>query len=132
MAVPGKGWIITAVSYRWADFAEAGRELTLEMEAFIINYPYDARRHDERDYHLFRQASLVKVDRELEAFLFDARLVLDAYQSYWQSDDNLEIEGYLRHHLEAACREIGPCLNSREEARDAAVRAPPPFAPKHL
>ena len=105
------------------NFAEAGRELVLEMEAFIINYPYDARRHDERDYHLFRQASLVKVDRELEAFLFDARLVLDAYQSYWQSDDNLEIEGYLRHHLEAACREIGPCLNSREEARDAAVRA---------
>lgn len=105
------------------DFAEFGRELTLEMEAFIINYPYDARRHDERDYHLFRQASLVKIDRDLEAFLFDARIVLEAYQSYWQQDDNLEIEGFLRHHLEAACREIGSCLNSREEAREAAGRA---------
>ncbi|WP_420640748.1 alpha-mannosidase [Candidatus Leptofilum sp.] len=105
------------------DYAQAGRELELAMEAFIINYPYDARRHDERDYHRFSRANLVKVDRKLEAFLFDARLVLDAYQSYWQSDDNLEIEGYLRHHLEAACREIGSCLNSREEARDAAVRA---------
>ena len=105
------------------EFAQAGRELELEMEAFIINYPYDARRHDERDYHLFRQANLIKIDREVEAFLFDARLVLDAYLSYWQSDKNLEIEGFFLHHLEAACREIGSCLNSREEARDAAVRA---------
>ncbi|WP_420630158.1 alpha-mannosidase [Candidatus Leptofilum sp.] len=105
------------------EFAQAGRELKLEMEAFIINYPYDARRHDERDYHLFRQATLVKIDRELEAFLLDARLVLEAYKSYWQSDENLEIEGFLRHHLETACREVGACLASREEARATAVRA---------
>ena len=69
------------------EYAEAGRELELEMEAFIINYPYDARRHDERDLHRFARARLVKVDRELEAFLFDARFVLDAYLSYWQDDE---------------------------------------------
>jgi alpha-mannosidase len=49
--------------------------------------------------------------------------VLDAYLSYWRSDDNFEIEGFLLHHLEEACRTIGPQLNSREEAREAAARA---------
>ncbi len=105
------------------EFAEAGRQIELGLEAFVINYPYDDRRHDARDLHRFARARLVKRDRELEAFLFDARFILDAYLSYWRSDDNLEIEGFLLHHLEAACRALGPRLNSREEARQAAVRA---------
>ncbi len=105
------------------EFAEAGREIQLDIEAFIINYPYDERRYDERDYHCFARAQLVKLDRELEAFLFDARCVFDAYLSYWHSDDNLEIEGFLLHHLQQACRAIGPCIATRQEARDAAARA---------
>ena len=105
------------------EYAEAGRELELSMEAFIINYPYDERRHDERDYHRFAKARLVKIDRELEAFVFDARFVLDAYKSYWQDDSNLEIEGLLLHHLEEACRAIGPCINAPGELHAAVARA---------
>ena len=59
----------------------------------------------------------------MEAFLFDARFVLDAYCSYYQSDDNLEIEGFLLHYLEAACHAIGPRLSTREEARELATHA---------
>jgi alpha-mannosidase len=105
------------------EFAQAGREIEVGMEAFVINYPYDARRHDERAMHCFARARLAKQDRELEAFLFDARLVLDAYLSYWRSDDDLEIEGFLLHHLEEACRAMGPRLDSREEAQRAVARA---------
>ena len=105
------------------EYAEAGREIELEMEAFIINYPYDERRHDERDLHRFARARLIKRDREIDAFLHDARFVLDAYLSYWQSDDNLEMEGFLLHHLEEACRAIGPQITGREEAAEAAARA---------
>ncbi len=105
------------------EYAKAGRELELSMEAFIINYPYDERRHDQRDFHRFAQAQLIKVDRELEAFLFDARFVLEAYKSYWQDDSNLEIEGFLLHHLEEACRAIGPCLDSPGALHQAAARA---------
>jgi alpha-mannosidase len=105
------------------EFAEPGREIELGLEAFIINYPYDERRHDERELHRFARARLVKRDPELEAFLFDARFVLDAYLSYYRNDDNLEIEQFLLYHLEEACRLIGPRFNSREEARQAAARA---------
>ena len=104
-------------------FAEAGREIELSMEAFIVNYPYDDRRHDARERHRFERARLLKIDREVEAFLVDARLVLDAYLSYWNSDSNFELEEFLRHHLEAACRAIGPQISSLTEARAAAIRA---------
>lgn len=104
-------------------FAESGREIELSLEAFIINYPYDERRHDERERHRFARARLVKRDPELEAFLFDARFVLDAYYSYYRSDDNLEIEAYLLHYLEAACRAIGPQINNCQEAREVAAHA---------
>lgn len=105
------------------EFAEAGRQIRLDLEAFVINYPYDERRHDERDTHRFARALLIRRDRELEAFLFDARFVLDTYLSYWRSDDNLEIEEFLLHHLQDACRAIGPQLATREAARAAAARA---------
>jgi alpha-mannosidase len=105
------------------EFAEAGREIELGIEAFIINYPYDARRHDDRELHRFSRARLVKRDRELEAFLHDARLVLDTYLSYWRNDDDPEIESFLLYHLEEVCRAIGSQVNSRGEAREAADRA---------
>ena len=105
------------------EFALAGRELDLGMEAFVINYPYDERRHDERDFHCFTRARFLKIDREIETFLRDARFVLDTYLSYWQNDDNLEIEGFLLHHLEEACRALGPEFSSRENARIKVRRA---------
>lgn len=105
------------------EYAAAGSELELSMEAFIINYPYDERRHDQRDFHRFARARLVKIDRELEAFVFDARFVLDAYKSYWQDDSNLEIENFLLHHLEEACRQIGTYHASSAELHGAAARA---------
>jgi alpha-mannosidase len=106
-----------------AEFAQAGREIEIGLEAFVINYPYDERRQDERELHRFARARLVKRDPELETFLFDARFVLEAYLSYYRRDDNLEIEGFLRHYLEEACRALGPRLTTREEARQAAGRA---------
>ncbi len=105
------------------EFAQEGRELELGIEAFIINYPYDERRHDQRDMHRFARARLLKRDRELEAFLYDARFVLDAYLSYWCSDANREIEDFLLYHLKEACRAIGPHISTRTEARAAAAHA---------
>lgn len=96
------------------EYAQCDHEIVLDMEAFIINYPYDERRNDERDRHKFLRARLVKIDRLLESFLFDARFVLDSYLSYWRSDENQEIEGYLLHNLEKACRIISPQINTRE------------------
>ncbi len=105
------------------DFAQTGRELELEMEAFIINHPYDERRRDEREHHRFAKARLVKLDRKIDGFLYDARFVLDAYLSYWQSDENREIEGFLLHHLEEVCRLINPQLEMREEIYEAVSKA---------
>ena len=42
------------------EFAQAGREIEIGLEAIVINYPYDERRHDERDLHRFARARLVK------------------------------------------------------------------------
>jgi alpha-mannosidase len=114
----GLDWYRSLVPLK--EFAQAGREIRLDMEAFIINYPYDERRHDERELHRFARARLLKRDSELEAFLFDARFVLDAYLSYYHNDSNPEIETFLLHHLESACRAIGPALANRTEAREAA------------
>jgi alpha-mannosidase len=105
------------------EFAEAGREIEIGMEAFIVDYPYDERRHDQRDFHRFTRARLLRLDRELEDFLFDARFVLDAYLSYWRNDDDLEIEDFLLHYLQQACRAIGPRIETREQAREVALRA---------
>ncbi len=105
------------------EFAQAGRRIELELEAFVINYPYDERRHDERDHHRFERARLVRRDREIEAFLADARLVLSAYLSHYRNDDDPELEAFLLHFLEAACRMIGPQLDNQEAARRAATRA---------
>ena len=98
-------------------------KIDLKIEAFVINFPYDDRRRDEREFHRFARARLLKVDRNIEAFLSDAYFVLDAYLSYYRRDDNLEIESFLLHHLEETCRRIGPHIESREEAVEAASRA---------
>ncbi len=105
------------------ELAVAGHELELDIEAFIINYPYDDRRNDEREAHCFERARLLKRDAEIEAFVYDARFVLDTYLSYWKSDQDYEVEEFLLHHLETACRAIGPRVESREEARRAAKEA---------
>ena len=105
------------------ELAVAGAELQLEMEAFTINYPYDKRRNDERDYHTFKRANLVLRDPVIEACYFDLSLVLDAYLHYWNMDEPREIEGFLLHHLENACRLLGPQFQSRSQAREVAAKA---------
>ncbi len=105
------------------EVAQAGRTLTLELEAYVINYPYDERRHDERPTHCFERARLVKLDREIEAFLFDASFVFDAYRSCYNRDDSRPLEEFLLRHLEAACRALGPSIPSRAVAQSAARRA---------
>ncbi len=105
------------------ELAVGGATLELDIEAFIINYPYDDRRNDERESHCFERARLLKRDVEIEAFVHDARFVLDTYLSYWKSDQDFEVEEFLLHHLESACRAIGPRIESREEARRAAAEA---------
>ncbi len=105
------------------EFAAAGAELSLAMEAFTINYPYDERGNDARDYHTFKRADLVLRDPIVEACYFDMSLVFDAYKHYWKTDSELEIEGFLLRHLEDACRLLGPGFESREEARAAAAQA---------
>jgi alpha-mannosidase len=117
----GLGWYRSLVPL--GHFAEAGRQIELDIEAFVVDYPYDERRQDQRDLHRFSRARLLKRDTGIEAFLFDARFVLDAYLSYWRSDDNLEIEAFLLHHLGEACRALGMRFNTQEEARQAAARA---------
>ncbi|MEM7798973.1 MAG: glycoside hydrolase family 38 C-terminal domain-containing protein, partial [Chloroflexota bacterium] len=105
------------------DLAQAGKRLQLGLEAFIINYPYDERVHDAREWHRFKRARLVLRDRAVETFVNAARFVLDAYLDHWQKDSSLELEGYLRHYLEEACRKIGPHITSQAAAREAASEA---------
>ncbi|MEM7333953.1 MAG: glycoside hydrolase family 38 C-terminal domain-containing protein [Chloroflexota bacterium] len=104
------------------EFATADHPLTLEMEAFIINYPYDDRRHDEREYHTFKRANMVLRDPVVETAVFDIRFVFNAYLHYWQSDEQFEIEGFLLAHLEEACRILGPMLPTAEAAHHAAKK----------
>jgi len=106
------------------DFAYE-QQIQIDIEAFIINFPYDERRHDQREFHCFERARLIKRDPIIEAFLIDARAALDMYLSYWQSDDNLEIESYLLHHLTHVCRVLGIHFTSREEAHTAVEHAHP-------
>ena len=105
------------------DLAVARAKLSLAMEAFTINYPYDERRNDARDYHQFRRADLVLRDPVIEACYFDMSLVFDAYRYFWESDAELEVEGFLLKHLEEACRLLGPAFSTRDAARAAASHA---------
>jgi alpha-mannosidase len=104
------------------EYAVAGKTLEIEIEAFVINYPYDARRNDDREFHTFERARLVKRDPVIEKFIHDAQFVLDAYLDYHQKDDNLEMEGFLLHHLTAASQLLGSQHQNREVARKAAQR----------
>ena len=90
------------------ELAVARSEIAVDIEAFVVNYPYDDRRGDERDYHAFAYAGLVLRDRALERFLIEARMVLDAYTALWRDDGDDELEEYLLHHLLRACSEFGP------------------------
>lgn len=105
------------------EFARPDLAIDLTMEAFTINYPYDERRRDQRDFHRFAQARLIKMDREVEAFLLDARFVLNAYLSYYADEGSLEIERFLLHYLEEACRVISPLATSQAELNPALKRA---------
>ncbi|MDC7234142.1 MAG: hypothetical protein PQJ58_12985, partial [Spirochaetales bacterium] len=102
---------------------KAGDKLLLEMEAFVINYPYDARSKDERVLHTFRQARFMLMDQILSDFVQDARFILNAYMAYWKDDSNLEVEAFLLHHLEEACRILGPGFSGRNEARTLCRKA---------
>lgn len=102
------------------ELAQPGKRLLLEMEAFIINYPFDARRQDQRELHRFARARLIRRDPAVEQCLFDMRFVLNAYRSYWQSDTQHEIEAYLLHHLTQAARLLGPHLTTQTAVHEAA------------
>lgn len=101
----------------------AGDTLDLEIEAFIINYPYDDRRNDERPLHTFERADVVLRDPVIERFIYDARFILDAYRDYLDMDDDYEVEELLLSHLQRACRFIPPLLADRQTARTAAKEA---------
>lgn len=103
--------------------ALSGEALRLEMEAFVINYPYDARRGDEREEHIFRRASLVIRDPAVEACYFDITFVFDAYMHLWETDEDLDLEEFLRRHLEEACRLLGPSFSSQAEASSRAANS---------
>ena len=107
----------------FGEFARAGADVSLAMEAFTINYPYDARENDARDLHTFKRADLILRDDVIEACLFDMSLAFDAYRHLWESDADLELESFLLKHLEDACRLLGPAFESRASARSAAVEA---------
>ncbi|MDJ0917135.1 MAG: glycoside hydrolase family 38 C-terminal domain-containing protein [Woeseiaceae bacterium] len=105
------------------EFAVEGERLELELEAFTINYPYDERRNDKRDYHCFERANLVLRDPAIESCAYDLAFALDAYLFYWQQEDAAEVEGFILSHLEAACRLIGTTTEDREALREAATAA---------
>jgi len=99
------------------------KQLQIDIEAFIINFPYDERRNDDREYHCFERARLLKVDKTIESFLSDARFMLDAYMSYYHNDANYEIEQYLLHRLTEVCHRIGVNITTQEQATQIAERA---------
>ncbi len=87
---------------------ERAEAITIEIEAFIINYPYDYRRGDERNIHEFRRARIARIDRRLEAYLRDAELAYGAYESFWDDDADGELEELLLHALEQSIARLGP------------------------
>ena len=86
--------------------ARKGDRFKLEIEAFVINYPYDGWRNDERDQHIFKRARLVCRDKELEEFYRDAQLAMDVYINYWETDANIELERLILTSLQIACKGI--------------------------
>jgi alpha-mannosidase len=103
------------------EFAIPGEEILLEIEAFIINYPYDERRKDAREEHRFDRARFIRRDRIVDTALNDFRFLFDAYLYYYGKEESSEIEEYLLFHLEKACRFLGPGFADRESARQAAA-----------
>lgn len=113
------------------EFAQPGRKLLLEIEAFIINYPYDDRRKDERDMHCFERARFIRRDRAIESALNDFRFAFDAYLYYYGKEAESEIESFLLFHLEKACRLLGPGFSDRLAAR-ASAEAGASYLKEHL
>ncbi len=105
------------------EIAETRKEIAVELEAYIINYPYDARRADERELHQFARADLLLIDPEIEKFVTGAKLVLDTVRHLWETDGDPELEEFLTFRLEEVCRVLGPDLSSREAASAAVARA---------
>ncbi len=90
--------------------------LELDMEAFVINYPYDARRGDEKNLHIFQRFELLRLDKDMEAFVRDIQFALDMYKSCLHHDDNFELEAFILYHLEETCRYLGPDFPTLEVA----------------
>jgi len=105
------------------EYSQSANELTLQLEAFTINYPYDARRQDERDFHIFKHARLVERDDIIEACVMDIKTVFDAYMTCYENDIEPEIERFLLKHMEDACRLLGPAFTSRQHAQESAQKA---------
>jgi alpha-mannosidase len=106
--------------------AEKNPHLSLEIEAYVINYPYDARRKDERSFHLLRTTRFLRINRELEGFLNDASMMVDFYRALWENDEDLELEAFLLNRLESVFSLLGPptlvektCLKEQERIEDA-------------
>lgn len=105
------------------ELGTAQGELQLDMEAFIINYPYDARRGDEKDFHCFKQFDLVSIHKQMESFLYDAKFALDMYKCCLKHNNHIELESFLLHHLEETCRYLGPSFTHQEQALHQVQRA---------
>ncbi|WP_083914662.1 alpha-mannosidase [Alkalispirochaeta alkalica] len=88
-------------------FLDGGRHI-LEIEAYVINYPYDERRADERFDHLFRESAICEIDRPLEAFLRDFRFAIDYVSWLWETDGDRQLESYLLAQCEKVAACIGP------------------------
>ncbi|NJR20048.1 MAG: hypothetical protein HC777_00010 [Hyphomonadaceae bacterium] len=114
------------------NFANSDDVLQLKLEAFVINYPYDARRNDERDEHVFKRANIVIADRVVEACYFDMTWVFNAYMHLWESDENIDLEGLFLRHLEEACRILGPSFSCQEEARKDGAAAAGSYLREHV
>lgn len=82
--------------------------LEISIEAYVINFPYDARRGDQREYHSLRTADVAIVDPEREAYVRDFAAILEAYQRFWHDDSEPELEEYLLHALQRSAAELGP------------------------
>ncbi|MFW6328479.1 MAG: alpha-mannosidase [Alkalispirochaetaceae bacterium] len=102
----GLDWNRRVVSL--AGFSAGEERVLLEIEAYVINYPYDARRNDQRSVHTFARADLARVDRRTEAYVRDLSLALEAYRSFWQEDRERELEEYLLYALSRSTAILGP------------------------
>ena len=117
----GLDWNRSLVSL--AGFHPCGDTVQLDIEAYVINFPYDARRGDQRAYHRLRRAELCRIDRPREAYVHDLAMVLEAYRSYWERDAEPELEEYLLHALTQSTAALGPPTGVAAADRDAVRRA---------